>query len=73
MLQNRFGRALHLPVIRRAGLETLPFDPTNQPVPDLAVKTTDRVARTGPVEASPVQPAVAEPYPGTVPDEQFEA
>ena len=69
MLQSCFGRALHLPVIRRAGLETLPFDPTNQPVPDLAVKTTDRVARTGPVEAAPVQSALAEPHPGAIPDE----
>ena len=72
MLQSCFGRALHLPVIWRAGLEALPFDPTNQPVPDLGIETTDRVARTGPVEAPPVQPALAEPHPGAVPDEQFE-
>ncbi len=57
---------------RRRGLESLPIDARNQPLPLLRREGEGGRIGTGPDEVATVQAAMTQPHASAIPDEEFD-
>jgi len=63
---------LHPPMRRRRGLESLPIDARNQPLPLPRREGAGGRIGTGPDEVTTMQAAMTQPHTRAIPDEEFD-